>query len=148
VAVVGGIALLVGLVILLFYKQLLFTTFDSEVAQVYGVRTQWVDTLFALALAAAIIASMQVLGVTLIAAALVIPAITARLLTDSFGRMMAYAVAIGVTAGALGMYLSFYVDVASGATIVLLQAAAFAVALTISGLRHQAGRRLAHVHVD
>jgi ABC-type Mn2+/Zn2+ transport system permease subunit len=148
VAVVGGIALLVGLVILLFYKQLLFTTFDSEVAQVYGVRTQWVDTLFALALAAAIIASMQVLGVTLIAAALVIPAITARLLTDSFGRMMAYAVAIGVTCGALGMYLSFYIDVASGATIVLLQAAAFAVALTISGLRHQAGRRLAHVHVD
>jgi len=148
VAVVGGIALLVGLVILLFYKQLLFTTFDSEVAQVYGVRTQWVDTLFALALAAAIIASMQVLGVTLIAAALVIPAITARLLTDSFGRMMAYAVAIGVTCGALGMYLSFYIDVASGATIVLLQAAAFAVALTISGLRHQAGQRLAHVHVD
>jgi len=148
VAIVGGITLLVALTILLLYKQLLFTTFDPEVAQVYGVRTQWVDTLFALALAAAIIASMQVLGVTLIAAALVIPAITARLLTDSFGRMMAYAVAIGVTAGALGMYLSFYVDVASGATIVLLQAAAFAVALTISGLRHQAGRRLAHVHVD
>lgn len=148
VAVVGGIALLVALVILLFYKQLLFTTFDAEVAQVYGVRTQWVDTLFALALAAAIIASMQVLGVTLIAAALVIPAITARLLTDSFGRMMAYAVAIGVTCGALGMYLSFYVDVASGATIVLLQAAAFAVAMTVSGLRHQVGRRLAHVHID
>lgn len=148
VAVVGGIALLVALVILLFYKQLLFTTFDAEVAQVYGVRTQWVDTLFALALAAAIIASMQVLGVTLIAAALVIPAITARLLTDSFGRMMAYAIAIGVTCGALGMYLSFYVDVASGATIVLLQAAAFAVAMTVSGLRHEAGRRLAHVHVD
>ncbi|HAJ36137.1 MAG TPA: metal ABC transporter permease [Chloroflexi bacterium] len=148
VAVVGCIALLVALVILLFYKQLLFTTFDAEVAQVYGVRTQWVDTLFALALAAAIIASMQVLGVTLIAAALVIPAITARLLTDSFGRMMAYAVAIGVTCGALGMYLSFYVDIASGATIVLLQAAAFAVAMTVSGLRHQAGRRLAHVHID
>ena len=148
VAVVGGIALLVGLTILLFYKQLLFTTFDAEVAQVYGVRTQWVDTLFALALAAAIIASMQVLGVTLIAAALVIPAITARLLTDSFGRMMAYAVAIGVTCGALGMYLSFYIDVASGATIVLLQAAAFGVALAISAVRHQAGRRLAHVHVD
>jgi manganese/iron transport system permease protein/iron/zinc/copper transport system permease protein len=148
VAVVGGIALLVGLVILLFYKQLLFTTFDAEVAQVYGVRTQWVDTLFALALAAAIIASMQVLGVTLIAAALVIPAITARLLTDSFGRMMIYAVAIGVACGALGMYLSFYVDIASGATIVLLQAATFGVALAISALRHQAGRRLAHVHVD
>ncbi|MFO7632413.1 MAG: metal ABC transporter permease [Caldilinea sp.] len=148
VAVVGGITLLVGLTILFLYKQLLFTTFDAEVAQVYGVRTQWVDTLFALALAAAIIASMQVLGVTLIAAALVIPAITARLLTDSFSRMMAYSIAIGVVCGALGMYVSFYVDVASGATIVLLQASAFAVALAVSALRHQAGRRLAHVHVD
>ncbi|MBK8800178.1 MAG: hypothetical protein IPM07_29475 [Anaerolineales bacterium] len=46
------------------------------------------------------------------------------------------------------MYLSFYVDVASGATIVLLQAAVFAVALAVSTLRRQAGRKLAHVHVD
>lgn len=148
VAVVAGITVLVAAVILVAYKQLLFTTFDAEVAQVYGVRTQWIDTLFALALAAAIIASMQVLGVTLIAAALVIPAITARLLTDSFNRMMVYAVTIGVLCGALGMYLSFYVDIASGATIVLLQSTFFVFALIVSGLRHQAGRRLAHVHVD
>ncbi|MCB0066040.1 MAG: metal ABC transporter permease [Caldilineaceae bacterium] len=148
VAVVAGITVLVAAVILVAYKQLLFTTFDAEVAQVYGVRTQWIDTLFALALAAAIIASMQVLGVTLIAAALVIPAITARLLTDSFDRMMLYAVTIGVLCGALGMYVSFYVDIASGATIVLLQSTFFVFALIISGLRHQAGRRLAHVHVD
>jgi len=148
VAVVAGITVLVAAVILVAYKQLLFTTFDAEVAQVYGVRTQWIDTLFALALAAAIIASMQVLGVTLIAAALVIPAITARLLTDSFNRMMAYAVTIGVLCGAFGMYLSFYVDIASGATIVLLQSTVFVFALIVSGLRHQAGRRLAHVHVD
>lgn len=148
VAVVAGITVLVAAVILVAYKQLLFTTFDAEVAQVYGVRTQWIDTLFALALAAAIIASMQVLGVTLIAAALVIPAITARLLTDSFNRMMVYAVTIGILCGALGMYLSFYVDIASGATIVLLQSTFFVFALIVSGLRHQAGRRLAHVHVD
>lgn len=148
VAVVAGITVLVAAVILVAYKQLLFTTFDAEVAQVYGVSTQWIDTLFALALAAAIIASMQVLGVTLIAAALVIPAITARLLTDSFNRMMVYAVTIGVLCGALGMYLSFYVDIASGATIVLLQSTFFVFALIVSGLRHQAGRRLAHVHVD
>ena len=148
VAVVAGITVLVVAVILVAYKQLLFTTFDPEVAQVYGVRTQWIDTLFALALAAAIIASMRILGVTLIAAALVIPAITARLLTDSFNRMVLYAVAIGTLCGALGMYLSFYVDVASGATIVLLQSTIFLFALIVSGWRHQAGQRLAHVHID
>ena len=84
VLVVAGVTLMAGAVVFFAYKHLLFTTFDSEVAQVYGVKTEWVDTLFALMLAAALIASMQILGVTLIAAALVIPAITARLLTDSF----------------------------------------------------------------
>ena len=148
VAVVGGIALLVGLTILLFYKQLLFTTFDAEVAQVYGVRTQWVDTLFALALAAAIIASMQVLGVTLIAAALVIPAITARLLTDSFDRMILLSTFIGAASGVLGMYLSFYLDVASGATIVLLQSSIFGVVLLVTSARSVAARRLIHTHID
>ena len=137
-----------ALAILFWYKQLLFTTFDAEVAQVYGVRTEWVDTLFALLLAAAIIASMQVLGVTLIAAALVIPAITARLLTDSFNRMMLYSVLIGGLSGVLGMYGSYYLDIASGATIVLLQSSIFAIVLAISSVRRVTARRLAHVHVD
>jgi manganese/iron transport system permease protein/iron/zinc/copper transport system permease protein len=57
-------------------------------------------------------------------------------------------VGLGVLCGALGMYLSFYVDVASGATIVLLQATAFVVALVVSALRRQVSSRLAHVHID
>src|SRR5574341_608751 len=118
VLIVAGVALLVGGLIFVLYKPLLFTTFDSTVAKVYGVQTEWVDTLFALALAAALIASMQILGVTLIAAALVIPAITARLLTDSFNRMILLSTLIGMLTNLLGMYLSYYIDVASGATIV------------------------------
>jgi len=145
--VVVGVTLLVMLVVFFFYKQLLFTTFDADVAQVYGVRTAWVDTLFALVLAAALIVSMQILGVTLIAAALVVPAITARLMTDSFSRMMLYSTLIGASTGLLGMYLSYYVDVASGATIVLLQAGLFSVVLAITSLQKRAGRRLLHTHV-
>jgi manganese/iron transport system permease protein/iron/zinc/copper transport system permease protein len=124
------------------YKQLLFTTFQSEVAEVYGVHTQWVDTLFALVLAATLIASMQILGVTLIAAALIIPAVTARLLTDSFNRMAIVSTLVGAVTGLVGMYLSYYLDIASGASIVLLQAAVFAVVLVISSLQKTAGRRL------
>ena len=118
VLVVAGVTLLVAVIVFFLYKHLLFTTFDSEVAQIYGVKTAWVDTLFALVLAAALIVSMQILGVTLIAAALVIPAITARLLTDSFNRMILLSTLIGAVTGFVGMYLSYYVDVASGATIV------------------------------
>jgi manganese/iron transport system permease protein/iron/zinc/copper transport system permease protein len=129
------------------YKQLLFTTFQSEVAEIYGVRTQWVDTLFALVLAATLIASMQILGVTLIAAALIIPAITARLLTDSFNRMTIISTVVGAVTGLVGMYLSYYLDIASGASIVLLQAAVFSVVLVISSLQKNVGRRLIRTDV-
>lgn len=145
--VVAGVTLMVAAIIFFAYKQLLFTTFDSEVAQVYGVKTEWVDTLFALVLAAAIIASMQILGVTLIAAALVIPAITARLLTDSFNRMILLSVLSGALTGFMGMYLSYYIDVSSGASIVLLQAILFGLALTLTSLQKRAARRLLHTHV-
>jgi manganese/iron transport system permease protein/iron/zinc/copper transport system permease protein len=147
VLVIGGVTLLVMAAIFFAYKQLLFTTFDSDVARVYGVRTEWMDALFALMLAAAIIASMQVLGVTLIAAALVIPAITARLMTDSFHRMTLLSVFIGALSGVLGMYLSYYVDVASGATIVLLQSAIFAIVLLVESARKVASHRMTHTHI-
>jgi len=145
--IVAGVTLTVLIIIFFMYKQLLFTTFDSEVAQVYGVKTELVDTAFSLVLAAGLIVSMQILGVTLIAAALVIPAITARLLTDSFNRMVILSTLIGALTGITGMYLSYYIDVASGATIVLVQAMIFIAALTASLAQKRAAQRLSHTHV-
>jgi len=147
VLVVTGVTLMVLAIVFFLYKQLLFTTFDAEVAQIYGVKTEWVDTFFSLILAAALIASMQILGVTLIAAALVIPAISARLLTDSFNRMILLSTLIGALTGFLGMVLSYYVDIASGATIVLLQASVVGLVLTVTSLQQRAARRLIHTHL-
>jgi manganese/iron transport system permease protein/iron/zinc/copper transport system permease protein len=118
--------------VLTLYKPLLFSTFDEEVAEVYGVPTHWVNTLFSLILAAVILVSMQVMGVTLIAAALVIPASAARLLTDRFGLLLWLASALGAGVSVLGMYASYYLDLASGATIVLFGTAVFLVAWLIS----------------
>ena len=129
VMVVGVLAVFLG------YKQLLFATFDPEVAPVYGVPVRWVDTAFSLALAATIVASMNVVGVTLIAAAIVTPPVTARLITDSFGRMLVLSAGIGALTGALGMWTSFQLDTASGATIVLVGAALFVMTLAATGLR-------------
>ena len=145
--VVIGVTLMVASVIFFLYKQLLFTTFSAEVAQIYGVKTGWVEVFFSLVLAAALIASMQILGVTLIAAALVIPAITARLLTDSFNRMVALSTFGGALTGLAGMYLSYYADAASGATIVLLQAALFGTALLITSMKKRVARRLVRSHL-
>ena len=82
-----------------------------------------------------------------IAAALVIPAITARLLTDSFNRMILLSTLFGALSGLMGMYFSYYVNVASGATIVLLQASVFGLVLTVTLLQKRAARRLLHTHV-
>jgi manganese/iron transport system permease protein/iron/zinc/copper transport system permease protein len=136
--VVGVVTVAVAAFIVLFYKRLLFLTFDPEVAPIYGVPSGFVDGLFALAMAATIVASINVVGVTLIAATLVIPSTTARLLTDSFARMLVLSTLLGASAGLLGMYVSYWVDISSGATIVLLEAAVFAiVALAGVVLRRQ-----------
>jgi manganese/iron transport system permease protein/iron/zinc/copper transport system permease protein len=125
-----GAVLLVAMVAVFFgYKQLLFSTFDPEVAPAYGVPIGWVDTFFSLVLAATIIASMQVMGVTLIAASIVIPSITARMLTDSFARMLILSSAIGAGCGLLGMYLSYFFNISSGAAIVLFSALVFLLVL-------------------
>ncbi len=135
---VAGVTLAVAAFILLFYKQLLFVTFDPDVAPIFGVRTGFVDSLFALALAATIVASINVVGVTLIAATLIIPATTARLLTDSFARMLVLSSLLGAVSGGVGMYLSYWLDISSGATIVLLEAAIFVVVFVVSAIT---GRR-------
>lgn len=127
--IIGTVLLVATIAIFFGYKQLLFSTFDPEVAPAYGVPTGWVDTFFSLVLAATIIASMQVMGVTLIAASIVIPSITARLLTDSFARMLLLSSGIGALCGLLGMYLSYFLNISSGAAIVLFSALVFMVAL-------------------
>jgi manganese/iron transport system permease protein/iron/zinc/copper transport system permease protein len=115
------------------YRALLFTTFDPDVAEASGVRTDRIDALLMLLLCAAILVSMKVLGVTLIAAALVVPAVVARMVTDSFSRMLWISTAIGALSGLAGMYLSYHLDISSGATIVLLDFVVFAAVFLVTG---------------
>lgn len=137
------VALVTTAVVIAFYRPMLFTTFDPEVADVYGVNTARIDALVMLLLSFAILASMKVLGVTLIAAALVIPPVIARMLTHSFKRMLVLSSTIGGLSGLVGMYLSYHLDVSSGATIVLVSFALFCVVYGITGRRGH--RRLAGI---
>ncbi len=131
--VVGGVFLA--------YRQLLFTTFDPEIARVYGVRTNWVDAGFALALAATVVVSMNIVGVTLIAAAIVVPPSTARLVTNSFGQMLIISTLLGAFIGCAGMFVSFELDIASGAAIVLLGTAIFTAVYVVTGAKNWWGHR-------
>jgi ABC-type Mn2+/Zn2+ transport system permease subunit len=134
---IAGVTLVAALSIFLLYRPLLFSTFDAETAEVFGVPTRWVNTLFALLLAAVLSVAMQVMGVTLIAAALIIPASTARLLTDRFARLLGLATGLGAAIGILGMFASYYLDMASGATIVLVGTGVFTLAWLLSSDRWQ-----------
>jgi ABC-type Mn2+/Zn2+ transport system permease subunit len=132
---IAVVALLTAITVAVVYRQLLFMTFDPDVAGFFGVSGGWIDAIFAMILAATVVVSMQVLGVTMIAAAIVVPPSIARLLTDSFHRMVAISVGVGALSGLGGIYVSWYADVSSGATVVLFSTAVFVLALAYSSWR-------------
>jgi ABC-type Mn2+/Zn2+ transport system permease subunit len=106
-------------------RPLLFATFDPEVAAAYGVSTGKIDLFFIMLLAITVLASTQILGVTLVAAAMVIPPVIARYLTQRFQTLLVVSPLLGAFCGAAGMFLSFHFDISSAATIVLTSAAVF-----------------------
>jgi manganese/iron transport system permease protein/iron/zinc/copper transport system permease protein len=145
VLIVAAVAAASGAAVFLRYRQLLFATFDPEVAEVSGVSTARLDVLLAVMLTALITVCMNVLGVTLIAAMLVIPPVIGRLLTDSFHRMLWISVGVGTFCGFTGVYLSYYLDWASGPAVVLTASSLFVVAFAVSSVRR---RRLPETALD
>ena len=134
-AVIAAVAVATGVILFIGYKLFLFATFDEEVARYYGVPTGWVDATFSLVLAATIVASMQVLGVLMIAAAVVIPPIVARLLTDTFKTMVLISCCTGALCGLVGVYASWHFDVPSGPSVVLFSALLFVLVLGYNHLK-------------
>jgi ABC-type Mn2+/Zn2+ transport system permease subunit len=121
------ISLIVFAALFVIRRPLLFATFDPEVAAAYGVSTGKIDLLFIMLLAVTVLASTQILGVTLVAAAMVTPPVIARYLTQRFQTLLLVSPLLGAFCGAAGMFLSFHFDISSAATIVLTSAALFIV---------------------
>ncbi|MEO6207227.1 MAG: metal ABC transporter permease [Candidatus Limnocylindrales bacterium] len=137
-AVLGGIVLATVAVL---WKELLYSTFDPLGAAASGLRVEWLEVLFLTLVALTIVISLQAIGIILVVAMLVTPAATAQLLTVRFGRMMGTAVILAVGASIGGLYLSYWLDVASGATIVLVQTAVFLAVLVLGPRTGLAARR-------
>lgn len=139
--VISLVSILTILFVFFYHKKLIFILFDKETSKVYGVKGDLVELIFSLVLAIVVIASMNAIGVTLLAAAIVAPAISARMLTNNFLKMVTISTTIGIATSFLGMYASFYFDSASGATIVLCGAAAFGISSFYAFMR-----RIYHTH--
>ncbi len=138
------VAIVTALIVFGLYRHLLFATFDPEVAQVSGVRVAWMEALLMGMLSLTILVTMRVIGTLLISALLVIPASVARMLTNSFSRMLWISPLIGAVSAFVGMNLSYHLDTSASATIILVGTLQFIVVYAVSGLRGRS--RIAHLH--
>ena len=122
---VGLLGAIVVLTIILFYKELLLLSFDPTVAEAMGYPTQALNYLLLGLIALTIVISIQAVGIILVVALLVTPSATAYLLTERFFRMMILGVLLAALAAVIGLYISYYLNVASGAAIVLVSSCLF-----------------------
>jgi manganese/iron transport system permease protein/iron/zinc/copper transport system permease protein len=124
-------------VIVVWYRKMLFSTFDPDVAQVSGVNVSVVEIVLLSLLSLTILVTMRVIGTLLISALLVIPAAAARMTTNSFSRLLWISPLIGAVTCFFGMNLSYHLDTSASATIILLDALVFIVVYTVAGTRNR-----------
>ncbi|MCM8749618.1 metal ABC transporter permease [Thermomicrobiaceae bacterium CFH 74404] len=133
--VIVGLGGLILLLIGLLYKEFLFVSFDPLVAEATGLPGGKLQLLLLTLLSVTVVVSVQAVGVVLVVAMLVTPSAAAYLLTDRFHRMMLLGAAFGALSALIGFYLSYYLNVPSGATIVLVASALFALVALLSPRR-------------
>jgi manganese/iron transport system permease protein len=140
VAILGAIVLVVVIVL---RKELLFATFDPLGAGASGLPVARLEYLLLALLGVTIVVSIQAVGIILVVAMLVTPSATAQLLVVRFNRMITVAIALAAASAVIGLYVSFYLNLASGASIVLVETLWFALALVLgprTGVLARAGQ--------
>ncbi len=128
IAILAAVAFLV---LLLKRRDLTLYAFDRSHAHAIGLSPRVLGALLLGLIALTTVVALQVVGVILVVAMLIIPGATARLLTDRFGRMLVLAPVIAALSSVLGIYLSYWLDAASGALVVLVQGVVFALAFVL-----------------
>ena len=126
------IAVVITILVVLFYKQLQITTMDAEIAKAYGFPTRAINYAVLIALAVVTVSAVQTVGVILVVAMLVTPAATAFLLCKKFSTMMWLAALFGMFSSIAGLYFSYTFQVQSGPAIVLVAFSLFVLAFFFS----------------
>lgn len=123
-----GLGLLVLAVIVILYRPFLVVSFDPTLAATLRWPGEFFRILLLVLLALTVVISLQTVGIGLVAAMLVTPAATAYLLTRRLDRMMVLSAALGALASVIGLYISYYANIASGAAVVLVATGFFLLA--------------------
>ena len=129
VIISAGLSILVILIITFFYNELLSITFDEDSAKASGLNTKFINTIFVLLTAVTVVLSMKVVGIMLISALLIFPAVTALQIARSFKAVMIAAAVAAIISVISGITLSFYLDFPTGATIVMINCVLFILGL-------------------
>lgn len=132
---VAILAFAAGAVLLLKHRDLTLFAFDPAQAQAIGLSPKALGALLLGALAITAVMSLQVVGVVLVVAMLVIPGATAYLLTDRFKHMLAIAPAVAICSAIIGVYMSYWLDASSGGLVVVTMGACFALAYLFSPIQ-------------
>ncbi|OIJ16123.1 manganese ABC transporter permease [Anaerobacillus arseniciselenatis] len=127
-----GMGIFVIVMIILFYRPLLLSTFDPTMAKATGLPVKFIHYMLMLLLSLVTVASLQTVGIILVVAMLITPGATAYLLTDRLSIMLVLAAIFGVISGVVGLYYSVLFDVSSGSTIVLVASILFGLAFFFS----------------
>jgi manganese/iron transport system permease protein len=141
----GGLAALVILLVVAFYKEFLVLSFDPVLAVTLRLPVTFLRNLLLVLIAVVIVTSLQAVGVALVLAMLVTPAASAYLLTRRLPAMMALGAALGAAGAVIGLYLSYYWNLASGPAIVLTETVLFFIVLLLGPRRGLLWRRRAVV---
>jgi len=131
------LGILVLVMLTLFYKELVYVTFDEEAARVSGIPTKLVNMLLVLMSALTVSLAIPIVGVLLIAALIVVPVITALQYRMSFTKTIIFAEVISIFSVFVGIITSFYLDLATGGTIVLVMIGVFLLSLMWQGRRYR-----------
>lgn len=128
VYIVIFLLIVVSLCVLIFFKQLLFYSFDPIGAEVKGLNTTFLNYLFLVLLSIAIVASLQTVGIILVLSMLIIPAAAAKLVTNTFISSIRISMLFGVFSSVTGLYLSYFLNLPSGPSMSLVATSIFVLA--------------------
>ncbi len=127
--IISILSIIIIVLISIFFKELIYISFDEESAQVSGIKVKTLNTFFILLAAAMIAISIPIIGILLISALLVIPTVTALQYKKSFKITLLIAEIISLFSVMIGLIISFYLNLSPGGTIVLLMLAIFSLTL-------------------
>ncbi len=127
-----ALAVIVFLNVLLLYKELFFVSFDEEIAQASGLPVRRLNLMIVVLAAVAVALSIRIVGVLLIGALMVIPVISAIQYGRSFRNTLFISVVFSLLSVIIGLFSSYYLDIASGGSIVLVALIIFLISLAVT----------------